>query len=817
VLFLNPLLLLGLAGVAIPVIVHLFNRKSVHTVDWGAMQFLTQSMASRTRRIQLEDALLMATRCLIFGIIALALARPFAPPGSAIPYAIILPAILVAIGLFGVAFALWENPRLRGWLLLASISLFAVTGAAILYENLLNLRRLSGAGEQDIALIIDSSTSMNVRSKGSTDSSFKRAIDEARDIIASSDNRSAFTIIAAGPSAEVKNPSPLSDRSELNEILDTLEPSDGHMRGREAVAAAAEALAAGGHDVQQILVLTDGQNIGWQTRNSASWELVAAALENLPHRPALILRELPHPTSFRNIAVTGIRFARDVIGVDREVAIEVSLQNTGTEAVTPKSVQLDTGSGTLNDDSLGQLPPGTAATVRFSHQFHEPGPQALTALVDVDDDLGEDNRVSSAVNIIERLDVLIVDGNPAPQLFDRASAFIELALAPGMLGQQAYLIEPTVIPAPQILNVQSFASYQAVVLADVARLPARTAKALSDYVRDGGGLLIAPGQRALPEFYNTWEASPAQLREFTTAPPAQPAPAPALQSFSHPAIRKVAEPGTGDFGSTSLTQFWNMEVVGPGNSVVATLDQGSPFVAVRKLGSGTSLMTNCSLDSRSGNISTRESFLPFLHEIIYHIANPTRLQLNLEPDSDLTLLLAPHLTSPEDEAIDTYIATDPRGQLREAEIVSTPMGTIARIAGSTMAGLYEIEIPDSDHELFDTLLTPADTIPFTVGRLPDESRLDTIGGGELEFISRFIDVLQPSSTEDIHTILAGRNYGQELWRPLALAVFALLILEIALSRWIATTRKTGSQEVVEFASSPQAREQFQKQLDRFKA
>ncbi|MGI9241971.1 MAG: BatA domain-containing protein, partial [Verrucomicrobiales bacterium] len=237
-LFLNPFLLLGLFGVAIPVIIHLFNRKSVHTTDWGAMQFLSQSMASRTRRIQLEDALLMATRCLIFGTVALALARPFAPPGSRIPYGIILPAILLAIGLFGVAFALWENTRLRGWLILGSLSLLALSGTAILYENLANLRRLSGASEQDVAIIIDTSTSMNARADASPGDNFERAVGEARDIIAGADSNSSFSIIAAGPSADIQNSPPLSDRSELNRILDALAPSDGHMRGPAATRAA---------------------------------------------------------------------------------------------------------------------------------------------------------------------------------------------------------------------------------------------------------------------------------------------------------------------------------------------------------------------------------------------------------------------------------------------------------------------------------------------------------------------------------------------------------------------------------------------------
>ena len=38
--FLNALMLVGLAGVAIPVVIHLLNRRRFDTVDWGVMQFL---------------------------------------------------------------------------------------------------------------------------------------------------------------------------------------------------------------------------------------------------------------------------------------------------------------------------------------------------------------------------------------------------------------------------------------------------------------------------------------------------------------------------------------------------------------------------------------------------------------------------------------------------------------------------------------------------------------------------------------------------------------------------------------------------------
>ena len=51
-----PLMLLGLAGVAIPVLIHLLNRRRFDVVDWGAMQFLQICQTTR-RRLLLEELL----------------------------------------------------------------------------------------------------------------------------------------------------------------------------------------------------------------------------------------------------------------------------------------------------------------------------------------------------------------------------------------------------------------------------------------------------------------------------------------------------------------------------------------------------------------------------------------------------------------------------------------------------------------------------------------------------------------------------------------------------------------------------------------
>ncbi|HEX8203657.1 MAG TPA: BatA domain-containing protein, partial [Isosphaeraceae bacterium] len=78
----NAAMLLGLLGMAIPVIIHLLNRRRAVVVDWGAMQFLELGRRAR-RRINLTELLLMAGRMLLLGLVALALARPFWMPKPA--------------------------------------------------------------------------------------------------------------------------------------------------------------------------------------------------------------------------------------------------------------------------------------------------------------------------------------------------------------------------------------------------------------------------------------------------------------------------------------------------------------------------------------------------------------------------------------------------------------------------------------------------------------------------------------------------------------------------------------------------------------
>ncbi|MEO1630684.1 MAG: BatA domain-containing protein, partial [Bacteroidota bacterium] len=74
--FLNPLVLLGLAAAAIPLLIHLFNFRKPRQVDFSTLAFLKELQRSTMRRVRVKQWLLLALRTLAILCLVLAFARP---------------------------------------------------------------------------------------------------------------------------------------------------------------------------------------------------------------------------------------------------------------------------------------------------------------------------------------------------------------------------------------------------------------------------------------------------------------------------------------------------------------------------------------------------------------------------------------------------------------------------------------------------------------------------------------------------------------------------------------------------------------------
>ena len=996
-MFLNTALVIGALAIAIPIIIHLLNRRSKKIVDWGAMNFLLESLEIRNRRIQLEEALLMATRCLLVGLLALALARPFIPPGTTIPWIVILPVMLIGVVGLGVAVVLHGEKKWQRWIGGTSIILLLSCIGLIAFEKYLNLSRFTPGARQDVALIIDGSTSMSIMANGETN--FERAVEEARTLIKRAPRGHAFSLILGGPSPTGIILDPTTDRAELETALDDLAPIDGAMATYQTFTLASLSLARGDNPAKQIVILTDEQNIGWEIGKAGQWSFLRDAFQNLTTEPQILLRKLPLPDYIRNLAVTDVTFSREIVGVDRPVDISVTVRNTGNEAVTPGALLLSVGENRpYRDQSIAQLQPGENQTVTFSHQFSDPGTQYVAAELEVQDDIATDNENFYATNVADRLKVLIVDGRPSGRVLDRASTFAAVALAPSSLtldptlkaNNEAvadessdnfdmfydptldlieFLVEPIVIKAPEIATIIEFEPYDAVILGDVPRLPEATARALASYIRSGGGLLVAAGYKSQPDFYNQWKLGdglpvlPALLDDQPTVANTGEHFTPSPGSLTHPALRKVAAPGKSDFLETFITNYRGQEVPESLNritSIGARLNNGAILLSNRQLGRGQVILTSIPLDLTSGNLVTRQSFVPYLHELVYYLADPAAYELNLDPGWEISINLAGRrgraigqglvgkyykdsytkepsqvktddsirfnwrngtpaagipvdnfrvewegsiqfpetnryafitdldgrlnvtinskrigdFQSPgsrkqigfkfegdkwydfhaifedeggdakatlmwesdsmarqvipsrafrtffqgEDEAgrqssLTSYQVKGPGGRPRTAQLASVGTGSVLKLQGEISSGLYHLVVPEEQRLFFSHFLVEeGNEIPFTVRRNENESQLKKLSEADYNFISNFVTLSQPQTLEELVGFLNGNQFGQELWRYLAIGAFLFLLLEVTLSRWITHSRRMGEDITIQFESKDAPSTKFREQL-----
>jgi len=876
-----------------------------------------------------------------------------------------------------VTTVMWPERHLRWKLLAVTALLLGLAGAAVLAERWLNLKRFGTAGRKDIALVIDGSMSMTLAAGGGP-VNFESALREAEKIVNDAGGGTSFSLILGAPVPQAVIAQPIVNRAEVRAALAGLRPINGRMAAFDALSLATISLAQGTNPQKEIIVLTDAQDVGWELDRPARWESLKQGFANLKSPPRLLVRQFPLPASVRNLAVSDLRFSRQVIGTDRPVTIEVPVTNTGAESVTPAAVKLTVGEATLTDSSLGQLLPGATETVKFTHQFPRPGGHVLTATVDVQDDLPGDNAWTSVAAVKSRLRVLIVDGSPGGPFLERASSFAALALAPGSLlaspvqtdgataAPHADLIDPEVVASTALAGMTGFSDFDAVILCDVAALAPSQARALAGFVEAGGGLLVAPGARAQEAFYNAWQSSsgvpvmPTKLvRQVVVAKDAAEV-KPALTTFSHPALRLVADAKQSDLGTFLLSRYWSLAdntTLEPAVSIGARLSSGEPMLASRQFGQGTVLALAASLDPSGSNLPSRQAFVALMHELVYHLADSSSQRLNRQPAYVVNIPLArsraltglraeyfqrnapdvvvtarvdpqldfdwggeapvpglgrdhfgvrwtgalvakvtgdyyfhleaddngdlvvdgqtvfesnarrrdevrlnagqpvplsatlregggqarfrlawesndvPRQVIPADaflpfmpgtpgesqeSTVGTFEAVGPDQLPRQISLLRTPSGSLARFSESVVPGLYQTPLPPAARAGLGDLLTPEGALAFTIVPDAGEGDIRPLPDEAFAFFNRYTPTLRPENAQQILDVLAGRQFGEELWKYLAVGALFLLLAEIALTRWIARQRQSGAEITIDLDSRFQPGQEFTSIVERLR-
>ncbi len=92
--FLAPAFLAGALAVAVPILLHLFRRRSDRVIDFPAVQMLPQAPVQQQERRTLRDLLLLALRVAALLLLAFSFARPYVMGGAS---AVTAPTTVVAV------------------------------------------------------------------------------------------------------------------------------------------------------------------------------------------------------------------------------------------------------------------------------------------------------------------------------------------------------------------------------------------------------------------------------------------------------------------------------------------------------------------------------------------------------------------------------------------------------------------------------------------------------------------------------------------------------------------------------------------------
>ncbi|HEX3726451.1 MAG TPA: BatA domain-containing protein, partial [Pirellulales bacterium] len=440
----NLLMLGWLGAAAAPILIHLWNRRRYREVPWAAIEYLLAALRKNSRRMRLEQWLLLAVRTLLIVLVVLAVAQPF----------------------------------------VERLGLVFVPG-----ERTLKM------------LVLDASYSMAY--KPTDKSRFERAKQLAAQIVDESSQGDSFLLVqmTAAPSAIVATPA-VEPRDFLEEI-ENLKLYDGGA-DLPATLTVVESLlkSAGSHGLAQneVYFLTDlGRNTWVPDLKGAEADEYRARLGRLAEQASLVVVDLGQAGS-ENLAVSSLAVAQPLATAAREIALKAEVRNFGSQPRHHHLMELYV-DGQRAKEAYVDVTAGEQSSVTFNHRFDTPGDHVVEARAGADL-LDIDNHRWLSVPVKDHLRVLCVNGKPATGPMSGATDYIALALNPN--SDDANLpavVQPEVVSESGLLE-RDLSQYDCIFLCNVAQFTTNEARALEGVLKRGGGLVFFLGDQVLSERYN---------------------------------------------------------------------------------------------------------------------------------------------------------------------------------------------------------------------------------------------------------------------------------------------------------------------------
>ncbi len=726
--FLNTAFLFTAFAALLPLIIHMISRRRVDTIDFSSIRFLKQLERKRIRRVRIRQILLLIIRSLILLFAALAIARP----------------------------------TLRG----------AFEGG------------VSTHARTSVAIVIDDSASMSRRANGGV--LLDEAVATGRAIARLlSGGDEAFLLTASSPTGIVVRDGTFSP-DVLADELDGLGSTEAGTDYRRAVATALEYLGASRNLNRELYVVGDMQQSGWEREVGPSAEMSSET-----GRPGEIAGDdvrvylIPVTGPTGNCAVTSVRLERRYGGTPGMYAVVAEMRNLAARSceipvrLFVDGIQVGQTGVTMDAGGGGSAVFSTAVDV---NEWHSGWVEIPADVLDVD------NRRYFVIHPEERIEVLVVRSDGAPQSGGRVGApegsgrvgapegggRVGVPEGSGRVGvfDDAYYIERALDPThsgvrfrPVMLTTAALAHqeqgrFPVVVLADIDRLDDAGERWVERHLSGGGGVLAVLGGGTDIRYWNT-ELLPLLAGGSILAPVERRSGVRlAPVSTGHPLLAGLVF-GDRLIDEVAVRKAFQVEIDGA-DEIMELPGIGPAMVATTPPAGGVTAFLYTGIDPVWSDIPRSGLLVPLLHRIAGRLAEPAARDLNCLIGGDLVVPYDPsHAGAP--------VVLLPDGGEESATRLGGPRGGASlRVVNHT--GIYRFM---ENGEL---------RAMGAVNLQAEESELVAVSGAEMVGLLDPLEVNVVEPGAGLGGVILVARHGRELWRTFVYIALALLALEMYVAR-----------------------------------
>ena len=708
----------GAVSVSIPVIIHLLHKTRAPTVPFPTLRFLKTAAERTARRRRVENILLMILRMLLFAILALALARPF---------------LSREFGLFG------SNP----------------SAAA--------------------CIVLDNSYSMNVAYEGQT--RFSKAKKEARALLDSPWKPALAAVLLTNPGPLPVPDRLVADRAKLFRDLDTAQVASGRADLPGTLKAAYVLLNKADAADKRLWILTD--------RQALSWEGLGDLEEPRKHPaiPVAVIR--PTEAAYANVAITAAEVVSRSRVVGFPIRIDVTLRNSGPAQEKRNLLLFVDDSSQARQKQAVDLAPGGASgatrVVALTHAFDKAGPHRLLVAVEGTDSLAVDNTRRIALQIADRIPVLLVKQAAADIPFQDANFYLVRALDPAGKGADFPGAIRPVETTPENLDPATLGRWDAVFLNDVGGLAPAAARALADYVASGRTLVVFCGPNVVPAEYNRLFVDgvpreggllPARLKERIGSAVLKTDTQKVVQVQGRsPYLEDLVE--SADIYQGVLVYEYVRTDTAAADSVLARLSDGDPFLLEKPFGKGRVLLFTTGATTEWTNFPVRNLFLPLMMRIVHLAARGQTERRNILAGQPFETNLYPDVK----EAVTVEVAgpLGPAGETvtENRETIPGASSNLLRFDKTWNLGYYAYSLPQRG-DVRGVFSTNPDGAESDLAEIADARLAADLGARETHVAASFDDLVSRFQ----------ETARRELWQYFLILCLLLAVLEPLLANWI---------------------------------